>query len=233
MDSHKKRLLQLKKKFYPKTILDIGAHEGKWSLMAKDIFPESKFFMIEANKDKYEILKKTSIPFEIVLLGNQDNIYVDYYKTNYIFDTGNSIYRENTEYFNNTNSYVVKLPMMTLESIINKYNIKNIDFIKMDVQGSELNILKGCLKLLNTVKYILIETQLVNYNEKSPKFNEVFKFMYKHGYVIYDIFEIHYNKLSKIQEIDFLFIKDKLLHNENILWNDNISTINQLYSSFS
>ena len=231
MESHKKRLLQLKKKIYPKTILDIGAHEGKWSLIAKEIFPESNIFMIEANEDKYDILKKTLIPFDIALLGDKENKYVDYYKTRYIFDTGNSIFRENTEFFNNSNSYVVKLPMNTLQNVINKNNIKNIDFIKMDVQGSELNILKGSPKLLKTVKYILIETQLVNYNHKSPKFNEIFKFMYKNGYVIDDIFQIHYNKSSKIQEIDFLFIKDKTLHNENILWNDNILTINQLYTS--
>ena len=39
-------------------VLDIGAYLGTWKDMFEKIFPESRILMIEANKEKEEILKK-------------------------------------------------------------------------------------------------------------------------------------------------------------------------------
>jgi len=39
-------------------VLDIGAYLGTWKDMFEKIFPESKILMIEANREKEEILKK-------------------------------------------------------------------------------------------------------------------------------------------------------------------------------
>ena len=48
-------------------VLDIGAHEGQWTLLFKKIFPESKILMIEANETKESILKSMLLD-EVVCL---------------------------------------------------------------------------------------------------------------------------------------------------------------------
>ena len=228
MNFHKKRLEELKKYFYPKTILDLGAYEGEWAKMAKEVFPDSSLIMIEANVDKTDILKKTNIPFKISLLGHKDGLNVDYYKTNYVHNTGNSIFKENTVYFNDENCKTVNIPMKTLDTLVYENGLRDIDFIKMDVQGSELNILKGASNLLKTIDYILIEMQIDEYNQNSPKFTEVFKFLNKNGYYICDLFEIHYNNTGKSREIDFLFVKDHNISNKLNLWDEKLSTLEQI-----
>ena len=54
--------------------------------------------------------------------------------------------------------------------------------IKMDVQGAEMDVLKGALETLQTVKHIILELQVVEYNKGAPKRDEVIAFMDTIGY---------------------------------------------------
>ena len=59
MDNHQKRFQAYRKLgFFPNSILDIGAYEGHWTKMIRQIYPTATNTMIEANKDKKEILEK-------------------------------------------------------------------------------------------------------------------------------------------------------------------------------
>ena len=82
-----------------KQVLDIGAYEGHWKSMFKNIYPDSEVLMIEANKDKENILKSKGSYF-IGLLSSEDNKEVDYFKCNSpkTPQTGNSIFLENTSH---------------------------------------------------------------------------------------------------------------------------------------
>jgi len=228
MESHRRRLTRLKNNYTPKMILDIGAYNGEWAMMAKGVFPDSEIFMIEANEDKREILSKLNYPFEIALLGNINRSDVDYYVTNYKHSTGNSIYREQSVYFNDENCSIRKIPMITLDYLIKEKMpfTRDVDFIKMDVQGSELNILKGAENILKTVKYVLLETQVIDYNANSPKFIDIIKYMNDIDFVIYDLFEVHYSPSREMTEIDLLFQKKE--ENVPLLKDLPISTIDQL-----
>ena len=132
---HYKRLIFYKNQgINLKRILDIGACNGLWSKMFKDAFPESDILMIEANSDKEEILRKIG-KYKIALLGSEQGKEVNYYKS-FNNDSGNSIYLENTKYLFKPE----KRRITTLKSLLDK---DYFDLIKMDVQGSELDIIKG------------------------------------------------------------------------------------------
>jgi len=76
--------------------------------------------------------------------------------------------------------------------MIVKYNIPLPDFVKLDTQGSELDILKGAPKeLFNKANYIYTECPLVEYNEKAPDIKEYLKTMDELGYYPCDICETH------------------------------------------
>ena len=140
MKFHKNRLEHLKKLFIPKTILDIGAHEGTWGVVAKEVFPKSNIHMIEGNPNKTDILKSIDIPFTICLLGKENNESVSYYMTKHDVDTGNSIYRENSVFFEDKNCKKVQLPMKTLDTLMAEEDITNVNFIKMDEMVERLQL---------------------------------------------------------------------------------------------
>ena len=155
-------------------VLDIGAYEGHWKDMFKSIYPNSEVLMIEANKDKEKILKNKGKYF-IGLLGSEDNKLVDYYKCNTpkTPDTGNSVFLENTSHsFISEKRKTIKLT--SVPNILDKY-----DLIKMDVQGSELEIIKGGLDIIKQSNFLLLELSLIEYNEKVPLANEVMTYLKK------------------------------------------------------
>lgn len=91
--------------FDPKNILDIGANKGKWSIeVRKKVFPNAKYTLIEAID--YKELKKISIKnhnirFINLLLDEVEHNVTWYEKRN----TGDSIYKENTSYFEDCEQY--------------------------------------------------------------------------------------------------------------------------------
>lgn len=196
--------------FSPRTILDIGAYQGEWTKMAHQIFPLAKIFMIEATPDNESLLRNVSEAsgLSMALLGNKSKKSVDFYVANpqtTSITTGNSIYMEKTRYFDN--QHLIKLPMTTLDEMVAKRKLKNVDFIKIDTQGSELNILKGGKKTVSKAEFILLETQNLEYNDKAPFTEDVVIAMKSYGFRLFDILETHYLFSGELFQVDLLFAK--------------------------
>lgn len=196
--------------FSPRTILDIGAYNGDWTKMVSQIFPLAKTFMIEATPENEDILKEVSEAFgyEIALLGEKTKKSVNFYTANpdeTSNTTGNSVYMEETRYFN-SNTHL-KLPMTTLDEVVKKRKLKNIDFIKIDTQGSELNILKGGVDTLLKSEFVLLETQNLEYNSGAPFTEDIIIAMKNYGFRLFDVLEIHYLATGQLFQIDLLFAK--------------------------
>ena len=71
---------------------------------------------------------------------------------------------------------------MTLDKVIDNNNWPLPDLIKMDVQGSELDILEGGKKILSQAKYLIVELQHIEYNDNAPLFEESIATIEKSGW---------------------------------------------------
>jgi len=196
--------------FSPRTILDIGAYQGGWTKMAHQIFPLAKIFMVEATPNNESLLKNVSEAsgLAMALLGDKSKKSVIFYLADpkeTSISTGNSIYIEKTQYFNNR--HFIRLPMITLDFLVEKRKLKNVDFIKIDTQGSELNILKGGKKTVSKAEFILLETQNLEYNDKAPFTEDVVIAMKSYGFRLFDILETHYLSSGELFQVDLLFAK--------------------------
>jgi hypothetical protein len=82
------------------------------------------------------------------------------------------------------------------------------DLIKIDTQGSELDIISGGRNLCSKAKGILLEVSLTQYNENSPLISEVHEFMHNFGYEPKEILGVgHHPKTGKLIQNDILYIK--------------------------
>jgi FkbM family methyltransferase len=195
-------------------VYDIGAWKGYWSLDMRDLLNSSQFYLFEGNETYKDDLDKTHMPYFIEILSNkvQD---VQYYRG---AQSGESYYKENTNYYKNV------LPegkiSNTLDNIITTNNLPLPDFIKIDTQGSELDILSGGFSSLNNASLVYSESPVLQYNNGAPSFDEYIQFFLNKGFYPLDICEQHYMD-SVLVQMDILFIKkeikNKILGTNNIL----------------
>jgi FkbM family methyltransferase len=188
--------------FYPQTIIDVGAYEGDWASFIHNIFPKSNIILIEAQKEKKPQLEELDIPVTdiyIEVLSNLGGKSVDFYQ----HETGSSYYRENVDVQIPKN----KRQTTTLDETIGTTKI-NEGLLKLDVQGAELDILKGAKRTLESIEAVYLECSLVNYNLGAPLIEDVISYMRKQGFTPYRIGGYHYwgNQLS---QIDLLFVDNK------------------------
>ena len=184
------------------SVLDIGAHHGNFYRELNKIKQIDKWLLIEANKNCKDILSSLNIPFKIAMLSDCVKS-LPYYQ--HKFDntcTGNSYYRELSHHYSDENIVVDVLTTDTLDEIVNE---DQYDFIKIDTQGAELDILKGGLKTLERAKLVLLETSVIPYNKDAPLQRDVISFMRDHGFDSYSV--IDQLILSNIHQEDLLFKK--------------------------
>ncbi len=98
--------------------------------------------------------------------------------------------KENTDWYGEGKYETVRVPTRTLDSL-NIYDNEPIDFIKIDVQGSELDILNGASQTMNRTEYVSCEVALAQYNQGAPLIGEVVDKMRDYGFCIIDIVEYH------------------------------------------
>jgi FkbM family methyltransferase len=179
-------LLQNMKKngFRPKTIIDIGAYVGEWSQMAASIFPSAHFIMVDGNPENDVALNAmhrrigNMSQYTILVLGPDEKSEVTFHR----LGPGSSMLEELTS-FKGTD---VRLPMGTLDRLAAERAVEPPLLVKLDVQGFELEVLRGGRKTLESSEVVILETALLPYNKDAPLLLEVASFMHDHGFDMYD-----------------------------------------------
>jgi FkbM family methyltransferase len=177
------------KGFEPSVIYDIGAHNGGWTQEMKKLFPMSQFILFEANAEHQPALQDLSA--NIVLLGSESREAIPFYKNTAGCTTGNSIYCEKTIYFTSQMATIEYLPMTRLDAFVAQKNLPIPDFMKLDVQGAELDVLIGAGDLLKSLKGCVLEASLHQYNQNAPSIEDSIIFMKMNGFCLIDIVELH------------------------------------------
>jgi FkbM family methyltransferase len=89
----------------------------------------------------------------------------------------------------------VSCPSITLDQYCEQNNITGVDAIKLDTQGSELDILKAATQILKTVSLIDIEVEFNELYEEQPLFGDVDCFLRSQGFVLWRVNNLaHYSK---------------------------------------
>jgi FkbM family methyltransferase len=200
--------LEIIKKYYePKTILDIGANVGQFYNECKSIFTDSYYYLIEGNLKCEESLKQLNVDYSISLLSDEIKEVDFYTRIHEERCTGNSIYREKTSFFNDDQIFLEKRLTSTLN---NMFSNKTFDLIKIDVQGSELDIINGGIQLIKNSKMVILEVSLVEYNEGSPTKEKVYEKMFELGFKdVETLGTINHPLTYELIQQDVLFINEK------------------------
>ena len=102
----------------------------------------------------------------------------------------------------------IEVECTTANESLNKLNIKHLDFLKIDTQGSELEILKGLGGYRPLI--IKVEAQVVPMYEDVPNWSELMNYLYKINYMTSEWVEIGSHLTRSPVEMDMIFIPNYL-----------------------
>ena len=165
---HQKRIINYLKKLNLKYFIDVGTHKGEFLSYILSL-NYKKIYCFEPQKKIFKILKKNFKNKKNIQLFNlglaHKNSKIIFYE-NKLTSTSTFSISKNTLFskiknfiLNSKNTYIDQYPINVrkLDDIFINKKIFNL-FLKIDVEGFELNVLKGAKKILSKkVKFILIE----------------------------------------------------------------------------
>ena len=191
---------------HPKIILDIGANVGEFAIQSKMAWPDAYIFSIEANPNCEPYLKRVGNPFLIQALSSENKTNVPFYTTKLNpINTGNSLYKETcTNLYDDNNCVIKYITTSKLDDLFDESNDGCFNLIKIDTQGSEIDIIKGGINLIKKSKWILLEVSIISCNENSILIDDVIKYMTEIGFDIGTDIENHIHE-NKIVQKDILF----------------------------
>ena len=172
-------------------IIEIGAvkldsqQEPFYQLL--DIFPSSKIIGFELDKrvcEKMNREAKKGVRYFPYALGKANEKRKLYVTQNPMCS---SLYKPNEELIKLYNKMEVaylkqetEIDTITLDYFIEQNKIGKIDFVKIDVQGAELDIFQGGINTLKNVLKIVTEVEFIHHYIDQPLFGDVCKFLEKH-----------------------------------------------------
>jgi FkbM family methyltransferase len=198
------------------TVFDIGCHKGETIDLLKKNFQIKKIFAFDINTGIIEKLKKKDY-LNVSFMNYGVSNVSDKKEFNFSeFSPINSL--KNTNKFSGYSKFkelVIKIlnhpsgsydskksiiDLITLDDFCEKKKIKSIDLVKIDIEGSELNALKGFKKNISNVKFFIIEHHYDNSLKKDYKFSDLNKILIKNNFKL-----VHKNKLLYRKVFDYVY----------------------------
>jgi FkbM family methyltransferase len=187
--------------------IDIGAFRGDFTDMIITAFPRSQGLLIEPTIGNYYYLKSRFYLKETIKIINYalglEKSEADFYCTS---DSAQNSLLEFVDY--NTSVVINKVSVESLDELLNSgNNFQNIDLIKIDTQGNDLNVLQGGIKTIKKYKpAILTEIIFVPLYKNQSDYYELSEFMNGLGYKLVGIYNSHAHESGCIAFSDFLFL---------------------------
>lgn len=188
-------------------VYDIGANKGNWTNEYSKLLPNATFVCFEANPNhtKPKSYKKHYWFNEV--LSDSDDRVVDFFIKDDSLGTGNSYYKEQTTAYSECNP--MQLKTKTLNTLVKEHSLPKPKIIKLDTQGSELDILKGASNIIKNADIIISEISILSYNKGAPVFSDYISFMDKLDFLPIGIDEIHFIDNMLIQ-MDIVFMRTSM-----------------------
>jgi FkbM family methyltransferase len=191
--------------YSPRTLLDVGAHLGTFTTSFLETFPDCDPTLIEPNPFCQEDLEKLGHEKHAVAASSEAGRAELFLTKEWLQSTGSSLYRENTLFFRDD---VVIKHDVSKARIDDLFRGRHYDFVKIDTQGSELDVLRGGETVLKNADYILVEISLVEYNIGGARAEATFAQLNAMGFTCAGVTDFH--RLAGIKngdllQMDFLF----------------------------
>lgn len=199
------------------TIIDVGANRGQFLTTYLVHFPNANYFCFEPLSEEFRILQNLAnkLGEKIVVVNSALGNIEGKIKFNRHEHSPSSSILTTTNYCNELfqqtkNQMEIEVDITTIDkyfgNILNEKH-KNI-LLKIDVQGYELEVLRGAQKTLNMISACLLEINFTNLYNKQANFSDIYKLLNKMGFEYAGAMDQNFNNEGKLIFSDVLFAKE-------------------------
>ena len=174
--------------FQPRHILDVGAHRADWSRLAGRAFPNATFTLVEPQVELRDDLERfcQEVPgSRYVLAGAGPRteekalaVFPEPDASSFVL-TAAEIEARGLERR--------AVPLVTLDSLFELSLLPMPELVKLDIQGFELEALRGATRVLAAAEIVIVEVSFFPFMENWPTVSQVIPFMADRGYEPYDV----------------------------------------------
>ena len=166
-------------------VIEAGANMGSETLLLSRLTGKGKVYGFEPNPYRFDRLKTnvsinelTNVEvFEMAIGEKNGDISFHIYPKNFC-NAGMS-----SKYMDTPLTRKITVPQQTLDSFVESHNINKVDFLKMDIQGAEMDLLAGAATMIAKYKPIIFLEALQIYNDIQAMYAELAKY----GYTVHNI----------------------------------------------
>jgi len=189
--------------YSPRVIFDVGAAVGSWTRMALEYWPTAEYFLFEALAERKPDLDRIAVEsgakVNVVIggVGKEDGI-LTLGITDSLFDSS----------FAYAGSASRQVECRRLDSLYRQGKVRKPAFVKMDVQGFELNVLEGSREVFSDCSVVLMECQFFAFCESMNTLDRTIAFMSAYGFVPYEFVDFLRRPLDgAMGQCDLLFVR--------------------------
>ena len=194
----------------PKSFIDVGASDGRWTELAMQFFPNSYYLLVEAQEGHRKDLESFQSKNPTILIcmaaagDSEGEIYFDASDLH-----AGLASKEKLE--NNC----ITVPVTTIDLQVEKHKLQPPFCIKLDTHGFEIPILEGATKTLEKAELLIIEVynfQIVqnadDTSQNSLRFYELCQYLDKKGFYCADLVDIMRRKKDDmLWQMDMFFYR--------------------------
>jgi len=196
-------------------IFDLGGHRGETIKQYRARFPDALVYCFEPFPDSLASLNKNFlddpktriIPLAVADQPGQRTLYINE------IDATNSLLPATTS----SRRYLpgkgetkasIQVTATSIDGFVDTHHVGAIHILKMDIQGGELSALKGAQMALekNQMPIIYTEIMFVPHYENQPLLNDIWDFLARYGYTLFDIYYVQRANNGQLRYADALFV---------------------------
>jgi FkbM family methyltransferase len=188
-------LLELLHHAPPAVIYDVGANIGTWTCLAKSVFPAARVEAFEPLTQHFAKFQEWTAPWpgEVRLhacaLGPTKRTAImqvmDYSDASSLL----ALSHEGAREFQIQAKAETAVPVVPLDLLVAREKLPVPDLLKLDVQGYELEVLRGADTTLRSARAVLCEVSFREFYTGQPLFTEVVEYLGARGFTLHALAE--------------------------------------------
>ena len=184
-----------------RTVIDVGASDGRWSRAARKILPPAHYFMVEARPEHEPGLAKTAadpdFSYRICAAGNRDG--------EIHFDATDLWGGQASDTAYDRNDIIV--PVRRLDGLAAEHALQGPFALKLDTHGYELQIFEGAREILAQARLLIVECYNFRLTPQSLLAHEMCAWLGERGFRCIDLCDPLYRpRDGALWQMDLFFV---------------------------
>lgn len=196
-----------------RTIFDVGAHVGQSAVRYRALFPRATIHCFEPFPESFRSLQALASTDALVranclALAEQPGmrtLYANHVSTTNSLLPLDEVAEEHIDPRLYGNVDVVEVEVDTIDAYVQRHGLGPIDILKMDVQGGEMGVLRGCQASLQSVRLVYCEVQFAPVYRNQARFVDINQTLEQAGFVLYGLYDLNYGRTGALAWCDALY----------------------------